>query len=66
LQLLKRIEAEQGDLSKYHERQAKAAAQKADLEAQLIDNQVNKLHSLYRSSINWLAEKKTKTICKTG
>jgi hypothetical protein len=37
---LKRIEAEQGDLSKYHERQAKAAAQKADLEAQLIDNQV--------------------------
>jgi hypothetical protein len=40
LQLLKRIEAEQGDLSKYHERQAKAAAQKADLEAQLIDNQV--------------------------
>jgi hypothetical protein len=38
--LLKRIEAEQGDMSKYHERQAKAAAQKADLEAQLIDNQV--------------------------
>ena len=41
--LLKRIEAEQGDMSKYHERQAKAAAQKADLEAQLLENQVTGL-----------------------
>ena len=38
--LLKRLEAEQGDLGKYQERQAKVAAQKADLEAQLIENQV--------------------------
>ena len=44
--LLKRIEAEQGDLSKYHERQAKTAAQKADLEAQLIDSQVMKLQGV--------------------
>ena len=39
--LLKRIEAEQGDMGKYQERQAKAAAQKADLEAQLLENQVS-------------------------
>ena len=45
--LLKRIEAEQGDMSKYHERQAKAAAQKADLEAQLLENQVTGLVILY-------------------
>ena len=41
--LLKRIEAEQGDMGKYQERQAKAAAQKADLEAQLLENQVSTL-----------------------
>lgn len=33
----KRIETEQGDLAKYQERQAKAAAQKADLENQVGD-----------------------------
>merc|ERR1711976_438126 len=32
-----RIEAEQGDLTSYQERQAKAAAQKADMEVQLTD-----------------------------
>merc|ERR1712002_705894 len=37
LALLKRIEAEQGDLSSFQERQAKAAAQKADMEVQLTD-----------------------------
>jgi myosin heavy subunit len=33
--LLKQIEKEQGNMSEYHERQAKCAAQKADLEIQL-------------------------------
>merc|ERR1719384_1308829 len=37
LALLKRIEAEQGDLTTYQERQAKAAAQQADMELQLQD-----------------------------
>merc|ERR1712098_270207 len=37
LALLKRIEAEQGDLPSFQERQAKAAAQKADMEVQLAD-----------------------------
>merc|ERR1712112_573548 len=37
LALLKRIEAEQGDLTTYQERQAKAAAQHADMEVQLSD-----------------------------
>ncbi|XP_040566481.1 myosin-3 [Lepeophtheirus salmonis] len=37
--LLKRVKLEQGDLSTYQERNAKASAQKADLEAQLIDCQ---------------------------
>merc|ERR1712066_404130 len=35
--LLKQLEAEQGNLSEYTERQAKASAQKADLEVQLGD-----------------------------
>jgi len=39
LALLKRIEAEQGDLSSLQERQAKAAAQKADMEVQFADLQ---------------------------
>ena len=33
--LLRQIEKEQGNMSEYHERQAKCAAQKADLEVQL-------------------------------
>ena len=37
--LLKQIEAEQGNLSQYHERQAKTSAQKADLEIQLQEAQ---------------------------
>merc|ERR1719483_1496205 len=43
LALLRRIETEQGDLSSYQERQAKAAAQRADMAAQLTDmNEKNK------------------------
>ena len=37
LALLKRIESEQGDLTTYEERHAKAAAQHADMEVQLAD-----------------------------
>merc|ERR1719166_405361 len=37
LALLKRIETEQGELSSYEERHAKAAAQHADMEVQLAD-----------------------------
>ena len=35
--LVKQLEAEQGNLSEYTERQAKASAQKADLEVQLVE-----------------------------
>jgi len=35
--LVKQLEAEQGNLSEYTERQAKASAQKADLEVELVD-----------------------------
>ena len=37
--LIKQIEAEQGNLSQYHERQAKISAQRADLEVQLTNAQ---------------------------
>merc|ERR1711936_1538938 len=37
--LLKQIEAEQGNVSQYHERQAKISAQKADLEVELAATQ---------------------------
>ena len=36
--LMRKLETEQGDLQQYRERQAKAAAQKADLEVQLDEN----------------------------
>merc|ERR1712079_554505 len=35
--LVKQLEAEQGNMSEYTERQAKASAQRADLEVQLVD-----------------------------
>merc|ERR1712029_439255 len=40
--LMKQIEAEQGNVSQYHEKQAKISAQKADLEIELAETQ-NKL-----------------------
>merc|ERR1712228_1048394 len=39
--LMKQIDAEQGNMSQYHEKQAKMSAQKADLEVQLTDMQNN-------------------------
>jgi len=38
-EILKQIEKEQGNMSEYHEKQAKYSAQKADLEIQLQDDQ---------------------------
>merc|ERR1719259_989915 len=43
--LIAQIEKEQGNMSQYHEKQAKISAQKADLEVQLVDSQ-NLLFSL--------------------
>merc|ERR1711872_411378 len=37
--LMKQIEAEQGNVSQYHEKQAKISAQKADLEIELAETQ---------------------------
>merc|ERR1719192_1827243 len=37
--MVKQLEAEQGNISEYHEKQAKISAQKADLEAQLAASQ---------------------------
>ena len=55
--LLKQIESEQGNLSQYHEKQAKINAQKADLEKQLIDSQ-NKLTATEEARQVANAEKK--------
>merc|ERR1712203_738715 len=41
-QLMKQIESEQGNVSQYHEKQAKISSQKADLEIELVEEQ-NKL-----------------------
>merc|ERR1711874_821043 len=37
--LMKQIETEQGNVSQYHERQAKISSQKADLEVELVQEQ---------------------------
>merc|ERR1719411_2167990 len=55
--LLKEIEKSQGNLSEYHERQAKANAQKADLEVQL-DQANNKLANLQSDREMATADKK--------
>merc|ERR1711884_751673 len=56
--LLKQIEAEQGNLGEYTERQAKASAQKADLEVQLSDAG-NKLANMEQSRIAATGDKKS-------
>ena len=56
--LVKQLEAEQGNLSEYTERQAKANAQKADLEVQLVDAG-NKLVEREQERIQATADKKT-------
>merc|ERR1719445_2536955 len=55
--LVKQLESEQGNLSEYTERQAKASAQKADLEVQLADAG-NKLTSMEQARIAATGDKK--------
>jgi len=56
--LLKQIEAEQGNVSVYHERQAALSSQKADLEIELTQTQ-NKLVQLEQARVRATDEKKT-------
>ena len=56
--LLKQLEAEQGNLSQYHEKQAKISAQKADLEVTLVEVQ-EKLVKIENQRVHAMAEKKT-------
>merc|ERR1712042_164040 len=55
--LIKQIEAEQGNMSQYHEKQAKISAQKADLEVQLVDFQ-NKLVRAEQNRVQATTDKK--------
>merc|ERR1711913_223255 len=56
--LVKQLESEQGNMSEYTERQAKASAAKADLEVQLVDAG-NKLTSTEQSRQQATADKKS-------
>merc|ERR1711881_719754 len=56
--LIKQLESEQGNMSEYTERQAKASAAKADLEVQLVDAG-NKLINSEQSRQQATADKKT-------
>jgi len=56
--LVKQLEAEQGNLSEYTDRQSSAAAQKADLEIQLADAG-NKLLDMEAARIQATADKKS-------
>merc|ERR1712156_735363 len=56
--LVKQLEAEQGNMSEYTERQAKASAAKADLEVQLVDAG-NKLTRTEQQRQQATADKKT-------
>merc|ERR1711915_338121 len=55
--LIKQIDAEQGNMSQYHEKQAKISAQKADLEVQLVDFQ-NKLVRAEQNRVQATNDKK--------
>merc|ERR1719361_654512 len=55
--LVKQLESEQGNMSEYTERQAKASAQKADLEVQLVDAG-NRLVDMEQKRIQATADKK--------
>merc|ERR1712127_978678 len=56
--LIKQIDAEQGNMSQYHEKQAKISAQKANLEAQLVDSQ-DLLVKMESSRVSETANKKS-------
>merc|ERR1711962_1114850 len=55
--IIKQIESEQGNLSQYHEKQAKMTAMKADLEVELADMQ-NKLVRMEQNRVAATADKK--------
>merc|ERR1719186_1540463 len=55
--LMKQLEAEQGNMSQYHEKQAKMSAQKADLEVQLEQSQ-QKLIEMEQNRADATADKK--------
>merc|ERR1739844_506379 len=55
--LMKLLEAEQGNMSQYHEKQAKMSAQKADLEVQLEQSQ-QKLIQMEQTRADATADKK--------
>merc|ERR1739846_95681 len=55
--LMKQLEAEQGNMSQYHEKQAKMSAQKADLEVQLEQSQ-QKLIQMEQDRMAATADKK--------
>ena len=55
--LMKQIDAEQGNMSQYHDRQAKCASEKTTLEAALVDAQ-NKLVRTEQSRAQATADKK--------
>jgi len=55
--VLKQIESEQGNMSQYHERQAKISAQRADLEIQLSEAQEKLIH-MEQTRIQATADKK--------
>merc|ERR1712226_348941 len=56
-QLMKQIEAEQGNVSQYHEKQAKISSQKADLEIELVEEQ-NKLADREQKRVQATNDKK--------
>jgi len=56
--LLKQIESEQGNMSQYHEKQAKVSAQRADLEIQLQEAQ-NKLTKTEQERVQATGDKKS-------
>merc|ERR1719376_922973 len=55
--LMKQIKSEQGNVSQYHEKQAKISSQKADLEVELVEEQ-NKLASEEASRVEFAAQVK--------
>merc|ERR1712128_16954 len=55
--LMKQIESEQGNVSQYHEKQAKISAQRADLEIELSDSQ-EKLVKAEQSRVQATTDKK--------
>jgi len=58
--VMKQIDAEQGNMSQYHEKQAKLSAQKADLEVELTEAQTT-LSRLEKERVYAANDKKVKS-----